>query len=336
VRGDEAKLRQVLINLLGNAMKFTDRGHVIMRVRWHDGIGSFEIEDTGRGIAPDDLPRLFEAFTQAGERPHEGTGLGLAISLNHVRRMGGDIRVAAAAAGGACFSFEVQLPLAAGEVTPLRDRRKIVAVAPGQPAYRLLIADDIVENRALLERLFSSAGFEVRSAADGSEAVSVWSEWNPHLVWMDIRMPILDGYGATRAIRAAEREGQRTVVIALTASAFDHDRDQVLAAGCDDFVSKPYVEDVMFEKVAQHLGVRWIYDEPAAAERIPIAAGIRNVPRVVRDRLQDALLRGDVTAAAEMVDEVAIADLTLATSIRDMIRSYRFDDLQDMLAAAEE
>jgi len=336
VCGDEAKLRQVLINLLGNAMKFTDEGRVILRVAWRDGIGFFEIEDTGHGIARDDLPRLFETFTQAGDRHHEGTGLGLSISRSYVRQMGGDIRVVSEVGRGSRFSFDIRLPLATAMPGPASERRKVMALAPGQPSYRILVADDLLENRTLIERLFTSTGFEVRSAVDGNEAVRVWSEWKPHLIWMDIRMPNLDGYGATRAIRAAEGDQHRTVIIALTASAFDHDRDLVLAAGCDDFVTKPYVEEIMFEKVARHLGVHWTHDEPRLAVRTPMVTAMAQIPRAVRDRLQDALLRGDVTEAAGVVEEVATADLPLAANIRDMIRDYRFDDLQELLATTEE
>jgi|GEM_PF-2453736 len=336
VRGDEAKLRQVLINLLGNAMKFTDRGRVMLSVYWRDGRGSFAVEDTGRGIARDDQPGLFEAFTQAGATHLEGTGLGLAICRNYVRLMGGDIRVESELGAGARFSFDVPLPPAEGEIAAAPERRKVIALAPDQPSYRLLVADDTPENRMLLERLFRSVGFDVRCAADGKEAIDVWSDWKPDLVWMDIRMPVLDGYGATRAIRAAEGEARRTKIIALTASVFDHDRETIIAAGCDDFVAKPFLEETLFARLAQHLGVRWEYETlrdvtPRAAEpRTP------RLPRLLRDRIQDALDRGDVIEAATWVSGVEQIDSSLAANLNDLIRRYRFDELQQLLATAEE
>jgi signal transduction histidine kinase/CheY-like chemotaxis protein len=335
VRGDEAKLRQVLINLLGNATKFTERGHVTLSATWRDGVASFAIEDSGRGIAAHDLPKLFEAFTQvAAATQQEGTGLGLAICRNYVKLMGGEMDVASEPGRGSRFSFNLPLPLDTGVVSQTAEQRKVVSLAPGQPVYRMLVADDTAENRMLIEALFHTVGFEVRSASDGKEAIDVWSEWKPDVIWMDIRMPNLDGYGATRAIRAAEGSclDKRTVVIALTASAFDHDREKILAAGCDDFVAKPFLEQTMFAKVEQHLGVQWLYDETSAPRRENAsAAQLAHVPRVVRDRLYDALVRGDVTVAGHAIEEVSAIDVALGAHLAAMVREYRFDDVQQLL-----
>jgi two-component system sensor histidine kinase/response regulator len=188
----------------------------------------------------------------------------------------------------------------------------------------------------LLERLFRSLGFEVRCVADGREAIDVWSDWKPDLVWMDIRMPVIDGYGATRAIREAEGEARRTKIIALTASVFDHDRETIIAAGCDDFVAKPFLEETLFSKLAQHLGVRWDYE--TLPDTAPRAAAPRTprLPRLLRDRIQDALDRGDVVEAATWVSDVEPIDRTLAANLNDLIRRYRFDELQHLLAVAEE
>src|SRR3954454_21215032 len=336
VLGDEAKLRQVLINLLGNAMKFTDRGRVRLAVSWLDGTGSFFVKDTGRGIAREDLPRLFEAFTQAGAAQHEGTGLGLAICRNYVQLMGGEIRVESELGAGARFWFDIPLPLSDEEVMSTAHRRKVVAIAPGQPSFRLLIADDTMENRTLLERLFRTVGFEVRTACDGREAIDVWSEWKPDLVWMDIRMPVIDGYGATRAIREAEGAARHTIVIAMTASVFDHGRETVFAAGCDDVVTKPYLEDTLFAKLTQHLGVEWEYERLAREAPPPKAAPAPRLPRELRDRIRNALDRDDVVDAARRVEDVVPIDHRLAANLHELIRHYRFDELQEMLAAAEE
>jgi CheY-like chemotaxis protein len=153
---------------------------------------------------------------------------------------------------------------------------------------------------------------------------------------MDIRLPVLDGYAATRAIREAEGAARQTKIIALTASVFDHDRETIIAAGCDDFVAKPFLEETLFARLAQHLGVRWEYemlrDIPprAAAPRTP------RLPRILRDRIQDALDRGDVIEAATWVSDVEPIDQTLAANLNDLIRRYRFDELQQLLATAEE
>jgi signal transduction histidine kinase/CheY-like chemotaxis protein len=336
VRGDEAKLRQVLINLLGNAVKFTDEGRVTLRVGWRDGTASLEVEDTGIGIAEEDVDRLFEPFTQAanGEHSREGTGLGLAISRSFVDLMGGTLRIDSKTGRGSLFSFEIPLPAADADTAGPQPRRMVVGLAPEQPAYRLLIADDTEENRAILEELFTGVGIEVRSVSNGEEAVQAWREWQPHLVWMDIRMPVLDGCEATRAIRAAEADDPgrpRTIVIALTASAFEHDRDGILAAGCDDFVTKPFLQHTLFEMLDRHLGVRWRYagERPASAPADEQALQIRALPRDVRDALDAAIVRGDVAEAGRIVERIGEAGLR--GRLAEMIRAYRFDDVEELL-----
>ncbi|HET8774191.1 MAG TPA: GAF domain-containing protein [Thermoanaerobaculia bacterium] len=332
VRGDETKLRQVLINLLGNAMKFTDRGRVALRVGWHDGVASFEVEDTGVGIAAEHVSRLFEAFTQAGngEQSLEGTGLGLAISHSFVALMGGELRVETAPGKGSLFSFDVPLAAAGAVEAEAAPRRKVVGVAPGQPAWRILVADDTEENCTILEELFRGVGLEVRSVPDGHAAIEAWREWQPHLIWMDVRMPLLDGCSATRAIRAAEAESGRphTVVIALTASAFAEDRESILAAGCDDFVAKPFLQSTLFDTLARHLGVQWSHagDVPASpGPRLQIAA----VPSAVRQALEAAIVRGDVSEAVRVADRIDAPELR--GRVIEMISAYRFDEVQELL-----
>jgi signal transduction histidine kinase/CheY-like chemotaxis protein len=332
VRGDEAKLRQVLINLLGNAIKFTDEGGITLRVGYRGEAASFEVEDTGVGISAADAARLFEAFTQVGSGAtfREGTGLGLAISRSFVELMGGRLRVDSEPGRGSRFSFELPLPAAEGAVAGEPERRKVVGLAPGQPAYRLLVADDTAENRLLLEELFTAVGLEVRSVANGREAVDAWREWEPHLIWMDVRMPVLDGCGATRAIRAAESGSARprTTVIALTASAFQHDRDSIISAGCDDFVAKPFLENTLFDVLVRHLGVTWRYagEEPEPEPRLQIAAAI---PDDVRGALDAAIVRGDVAEAVRIAERIGAPELR--SRLTEMIRAYRFDEVQELL-----
>ncbi|HYC92975.1 MAG TPA: GAF domain-containing protein [Thermoanaerobaculia bacterium] len=334
VRGDEAKLRQVLINLLGNAIKFTDRGRVILRLGWRDGTASFEVEDTGAGIAADDVARLFEAFTQAGngDRSREGTGLGLAISRSFVDLMGGSLQVDSAIGRGSRFSFAIPLPPVTTAVAEQRPGRKIVGLATEQSAYRLLIADDTAENCLLLEELFTAVGLEVRSVSNGRAAVEAWREWQPHLIWMDVRMPILDGCGATRAIRAAEAESgrQRTIVIALTASAFEHDRESIVSSGCDDFVAKPFLQNTLFDVLTRHLGVRWRYATagPAADDAQPVLPD-GALPDDVRDALDSAIVRGDVAEAVRVADRIGTTELR--GRLLEMLRTYRFDEAQELL-----
>ena len=280
VHADEGKLQQVLINIVGNAVKFTDAGRVSVEVACATVAPAgrrglrFVIADTGRGIAPEDQKRLFQPFFQgqglAGPTATEGTGLGLSISREFVALMGGTITVTSRLEVGTTFTVEV--PVLLGDAARVRAEQGglVVGLVPGQPTYRILVCDDRWENRDLLLRLLTSVGFEVCSATNGQEALATWETWAPHLIWMDMRMPVMDGYEATQRIKATLR-GQATVIIALTASAFEHDRSLVLAAGCNDFVRKPFRESEIFGKMAEHLGVRFCYE--ADADQEPAASG---------------------------------------------------------------
>jgi signal transduction histidine kinase/DNA-binding response OmpR family regulator/ligand-binding sensor domain-containing protein len=265
VVGDQGKLRQILINLAGNAVKFTAAGSVTLRVAWQHGRARFEVEDTGPGIDAAELPRLFEPFVQAdsGQRTKEGTGLGLALSRDLARLMDGDITVISKPGSGSCFTVEVALPEAALEaIVEPKDRRRVTSLAAGQAALRVLVVDDTALNRTVLTRLLASVGFDVRAAAGGAEALEQWESWQPDFIWMDKRMPGIDGLEATRRIRARERsEGRKRVpIIALSASALEHERSEILGAGCDDFVAKPFREATIFAKMREHTGVEYAYE----------------------------------------------------------------------------
>lgn len=275
VISDSNKLRQVLINLLGNAIKFTQKGSISLKVNTKQETGksettkeldkcidlTFEVSDTGVGIDPNEINSIFEAFvqSQAGKVAPEGTGLGLAISRKFVRLMGGDITVRSTLGEGSRFRFEIPVRLAlASEVTPTQQQRQVIGLAPGQPPYRILVADDQAENRQLLVKLLTPLGLEVQEAKNGEEAVILWQQWQPHLIWMDIRMPQMDGYEATQRIRSSA-EGQAAIIIALTAHVSSSDRTLALFAGCNDFISKPFQEETLFAKMAEYLGLRYVY-----------------------------------------------------------------------------
>ncbi len=340
VVGDEGKLRQVLVNLLGNAVKFTDEGGVALRARWVDGVASFEVEDTGHGIAEDELGKLFEAFaqTESGRASEEGTGLGLAISQNFVSLMGGRIRVRSELGRGSVFSFDVALPECV-EAAEDRGAVRIVGLEPGQPAWRILCVDDMAENRALMGTLLDGVGFDVRMATNGQQAVDLWESWRPHLIWMDLRMPVLDGRAATELIREREREGarERCIILALTASAFEHDRAAILSSGFDGFVTKPYREATIFDAIGEHLGVVYRYErresiETTQADRPALAPDrLAALPGELLARLEEALLIGDVSASNKAADGVHAVDPELGAELRRAVREYRFDDILGLL-----
>lgn len=316
VHADEGKLRQVLINILGNAIKFTQEGHIELRVQMVEkpeisGCSlEFEVEDTGPGIPSEDLEAVFEPFVQSsvGKKVKEGSGLGLAISRQFTRLMGGDISVASRVGGGSLFSFNiVAQPADEAEIAGLQKvaEPRAVGLEADQPNYRLLIVDDSEDSRLLLTRLLVQLGFEVRAAIDGLEGINIWKEWMPHLIWMDMRMPIMDGHEATRSIKATS-EGQETVIVALTASAFDEERALVLSEGCDDFVRKPFRREDIISVLAKHLGVRFVYEnEVGDPNKKPIGE-----PSVELDFARmDEAWTSDLHKAATEADSNKIKDL---------------------------
>jgi light-regulated signal transduction histidine kinase (bacteriophytochrome)/CheY-like chemotaxis protein len=275
VFGDEGKLKQILINLIGNAIKFTVVGHVAIRVSCPPNYAplavtngkvliELEVEDTGAGIALEDQELIFEAFLQSkgGRQFMQGTGLGLAISRQFARLMGGDITVKSILGEGTTFTCRVQLSLAnKGDIiSPIKNTKRVVGLEPGQPRYRILIVEDILENRLLLVKLLESVGLDVRAVENGLQAIDICQEWEPHLIWMDIQMPVMNGYEATKQIRAMN-QGKNIIMIALTASAFEEDKQAILQVGCDDIISKPFEEKMLFEKMAQYLNLRYLYAE---------------------------------------------------------------------------
>ncbi len=273
---DEAKLRQVLINLIGNAVKFTEQGGIVLRAQVErDEPNSqhnlkLEVEDTGLGIAEEELDKLFVPFEQttAGRKIKQGTGLGLAITHKFIDLMGGDITARSTVGVGSCFTCSIPIGFAASEAYLVkRARGQAIGLAPGQSNYRILVVDDEADNRLLLLDLLTSVGFSVRQASNGKEATEIWQAWQPHLIWMDLRMPEMDGYEATKQIRKNEselyKEGLSTKIIALTASAFKGERDITIELGFDDFVIKPFQESVIWEKMSQYLGVELIYQQSA-------------------------------------------------------------------------
>jgi len=278
IKTDETKLRSCLINLLENAIKFTEHGSITLRV-WQDNnedaeiVNSrlwFEVEDTGKGIASDEIDILFDAFvqTESGKQSAEGTGLGLAITRKFVELMGGNITVESVVGQGSIFKFSIQIVQAEPSEITYPSIRKVVSLAPEQQSYRILIVDDTTDSRLLLVKLLQPIGFEVREAENGEQAISAWQNWHPHLIWMDTRMPVMNGVEATSSIRATERSQEdisslapsRTVIIALTASTFEERKEDILTAGFDDFLRKPFDEQVLLETMTKYLGVRYIYE----------------------------------------------------------------------------
>ncbi|HQR36983.1 MAG TPA: two-component regulator propeller domain-containing protein [Blastocatellia bacterium] len=349
VHGDEGKLRQILINLLGNAFKFTEDGGVVLRAFWRDARAIFEVEDTGLGISPNEIDNLFGAFvqTESGRLSQEGTGLGLAISRNYAHLMSGDIAVTSEPGRGTTFRVDVSLP-ATDETHQPAAERFVIGIEPGQPPIRILVVDDTLENRKLLVKLLSSVGFQVREAANGKEAVEMRTRWHPHLIFMDIRMPVMDGVTATREIRTREAamagQGRTPAkIIALTASVFERDQRRVLDAGCDDLVWKPFRESTIFDKLIEHLGVRFVYEAPRETGRDAHAADdgkllsparLAALPRELIDDLTHAVGVGDVEALHEIINRICDVDEPLGNELRHLARRYQFEEILETVGKA--
>ena len=265
IHADNLKLRQVLINLLGNAVKFTQQGLISCQVSINGTADTlhFSVSDTGAGISPEEIEIIFEAFsqTEAGRTAKQGTGLGLAISQQFVELMGGELRVESEVGRGSTFSFSIPFkPVATAVLEIQTPERRVTGLAPDQPVYRLLVVDDDEINRRLLVELLRPLGFELREAVNGVDAVQEFETWHPHLIWMDLQMPVMDGYTATKEIKSNPR-GQEIPIIAVTASIYEEERSQILAAGCDDLVRKPFQEEQIFKMLAEYLNARFEYVE---------------------------------------------------------------------------
>jgi signal transduction histidine kinase/CheY-like chemotaxis protein len=340
IKTDEGKLRQILINLLGNAIKFSDTGGIVLRVSKGNSATelNFEVEDTGAGIAPNELDAIFEAFVQTEtEKSQQGTGLGLTISRQFAQMMGGDLKASSRVGEGSLFRFLIKIELAdAGEVQQ-RSQSKIVAIAPQQPLYRILVVDDQWENRYLLVKLLSHIGFQVEEADNGEGAIALWQSWQPHLILMDMRMPVMDGIQATQIIKR-QPQGQTTVIIALTASALKEQQQDFWRAGCDEIVNKPFREEALLSCIGRHLNVRYLYEEPSLtkaslAPQHPLSPQDLSVmSREWRAKLHCEAIACQEEEMLALVAQIPPSQATLAEMLTELIANFQYDRIA-MLAA---
>ena len=335
---DSSKLRQTLLNLIGNAVKFTARGYVLLRaLKQNDDTLRFEIEDTGAGVDTEDIPRLFTPFVQAKDnaRGEVGSGLGLAISKQYIELMGGKIDLRTEKGKGSVFGFAIPLVIGESGTTEQPAKfGKVLGIEPGQPSYRILIAEDQMENRLLLRETLSILKLEVREAQNGKEAVELFQEWKPDLIWMDIRMPVMDGLEACRIIKQTE-EGQKTKIVALTAHALEEERRQILAAGCDDFIRKPFRIHEIFEALARHLGMRFIYEEsatPLTADAADISENsLKHLPSNLLLALKKTAILLDAEMCRSVIQQIRQYDSILADGLNAYVENLDFKRLLNML-----
>jgi CHASE2 domain-containing sensor protein/CheY-like chemotaxis protein len=432
---DEIKLRQILINLLNNALKFTEKGYVSLRVaiqpnlfnlgsnqhlnsasrpassfisnpriselvipsQWlqaaetlqpcpvidtpcllasnshgekicNDSIQQisqnqscshprifiqFEVEDTGPGIEPEELKHLFEAFTQTktGRQAQEGTGLGLAISRQFVQMMGGQIQVKSRVGQGTTFNFNIEVKgTETSEISEITSGYAIAKIEPDREPERILIVDDQYSNRQLLSQILSSMGFKIQEATQGWEAIQIWEHWQPHLIWMDIRMPHLNGYEVTRRIRSRhqilqQENPQLTApkIIALTANCLEEDRQMALQAGCDDFLGKPFRETDIFQLIHQHLGIDLVYEELSRSEPEQLAVNLTQIcleslaalPHQLLKDLEQATSEADMMVVDSLIQKIRDYNSALADELGVLAHDFEYYEILNLVQQAK-
>jgi CheY-like chemotaxis protein/anti-sigma regulatory factor (Ser/Thr protein kinase) len=349
VRGDEKKLRQVLMNLLSNAVKFTETGTVALHVGYHADKLRFQVEDTGVGIATTHLQDIFEAFHQlnAPNRMTEGTGLGLAISRTLTTLMGGVLQVASQVGQGTRFWFELDLPAVEQPERIAHAEQRTVIGFTGDPV-KILVVEDKWENRSVLANMLAPLGFEVVEAVDGHDGVQQAMALQPAVIFMDLKMPIMDGIEAIRHIRELPF-GHDVVIIAISASAFEYNRQDSLEAGSDDFLAKPFRLHTLLDLLKKHVHLEWIYapetESPtamqdqehvdAASPNTSVSPALHVPPQEEIGVFLDCARRGNIAAIRERVHTLEQRDARytpFAAQVRQLAQGFKINAMEAFFA----
>jgi signal transduction histidine kinase/CheY-like chemotaxis protein len=340
---DEHKLRQALVNLLSNALKFTEQGGVTMRVAIQDGTADgmrlkVEVEDTGVGIAEDELDKVFAYFEQtaSGKAKKSGSGLGLALSRDFTHMMGGDLRVTSNEDKGSIFYLTIDIRQGSrSDITEEISKPRVVGLAPGQETPRILVVEDIEASRTMLVKILKMVGLYVQDAVNGKEAVEIFHQWQPDFIWMDVRMPVMDGLEATRLIKET-KTGTSTVIAALTAHALEEERENILSAGCDDFVRKPFREQDIFDVMQKHLGLNYVYEDTRDEVRPDISKveigpeQLAALPDDLISQLHQAALGLNTEQSQMLIEQIKSINMHLARKLDVLVRNFAFDILQKL------
>jgi PAS domain S-box-containing protein len=354
INSDEGKLRQILINLIGNAIKFTKEGTVTARFLAEEVPGldedycaegdlclhlKVEIEDTGPGISDEDLAGIFESFYQSeAGREAGGTGLGLTISRSLVEMMGGRISVESRLGEGSIFRFHVPVKLGRDVVSHREPAftENIVGLSPGTGPFRILAVDDNVDNLNLLRALLEPLGFQVKMAGNGLDGLKAFIEWSPHAVLMDMRMPVMDGYEAIRKIKST-LNGRATLVIALTASAFEEQKDKVMATGANDYLRKPFRREALLMKLGKIPGLQYVYKDydgvpdDISGEGLPTADEVAALPEQIVSSMREAIEMGNMTRLRSLVAETEKINSQTAMKLLALVKQYDYEKLGELL-----
>ncbi len=350
VHGDHVKLRQILANLLSNAIKFTKTGSILLKCGGASQVGlqgqeqyllRIEVADSGPGLDSEELRQLFDPFYQASKGVTEGgTGLGLSISRNFAALLGGDLEVESKPGQGSLFRLTAVVDLIHDTVPiPKAEPRMVTGLessaGPNNEPWRILAVDDKPENLRLIEALLLPLGFGVRTAVNGADALDIFAQWSPHAVLMDIRMPVMDGFEATRRIKATE-QGASTFVVAMTAGATTHSREEVLLAGLDAHLPKPYRAEELFEVLRVGLGLRYRYADPAVPEAASGPAGTRthSLSQATVEGIAYAASEGDYVLLTKLINESVREDPRAAAYLWDRAEFFDYEEIKVWLERA--
>jgi signal transduction histidine kinase/DNA-binding NarL/FixJ family response regulator len=340
---DESKLRQIYVNLIGNAIKFTEEGGIAVRTRAilkddNTGVLTVEIQDSGPGIPDHELDRLFKHFeqTSTGINAGSGTGLGLALSRELSIIMGGNIMVKSEVGVGSIFTFSVLFQPGNAMDIHSQITKRVIGINSDN-IYRILVVDDKEENLKVAVDLLRLVGFETKEAINGVEAIKLFETWNPHLILMDMRMPVMDGYEATRQIKSTEK-GKKTPIVALTASAFEDERKKMESMGMQGYIRKPFRENDLFSPIGEILNIEFIYDNDTSEVEDKyqddfdlIAGDISRLPADVVKKMNEALAVADLDLLIELIEDLDNKHAEIAQKLLNMAKNYEYVRLQQLL-----
>ncbi|MEI6574948.1 MAG: ATP-binding protein [Bacteroidota bacterium] len=345
---DESKLRQILINIIGNAIKFTEEGSVVIRSRIDAGVNRkdslvIEIQDSGPGIPLNEIAKLFKQFeqTSSGINAGSGTGLGLALSRELAVLMGGNISVTSQPGKGSVFVVNLEIEKGSTLSAGMDSQKKVLHIENDGKTYRILVADDNHENLKVVTTLLRIVGFEVDEALDGVEVITKFESSSPDLILMDMRMPVVDGYEACRRIKSTDK-GKLTPIVALTASTFDSELKTIDSLGIQGFVRKPFREHELFNIIGKILDLKYIYDDDLYMTQSKYRNDIKllgqdvlKLPRRLLFKMQQALSVADLDLLVELIKRIEKDNSELAQQLNYLAVNYDYKQLQKILNSKE-
>ncbi|MFT6166660.1 MAG: PAS domain S-box-containing protein [Vicingaceae bacterium] len=337
---DENKVKQVLTNLIGNALKFTKRGSILVKAEYIKGFISYVVRDTGVGIPKQDLKDIFGRFEQVkGGLTADGVGLGLAISKNLAELMGGSLSVTSTLGKGTTFTFSIPYTLTEAHIFLQEDMEeddweKVTKLKAGQPEVKILVVDDIEENRNVITLLLESIGFVVKTAIDGKDGLAACRKWRPDIVVLDLVMPVMDGIEATAAIRELEY-GSEPKIIGISTSAFDEEKGLFINAGANGFVKQPIKLSELLREIKIHSKVVYDYEDTNAASEVNDVdrkelTDVNSLSTATKKKFRTAIVEGDLNKLEELSNKVKTTHEELDTLIRSYTESYNLEGLKKL------